>query len=108
MINELREIYSYVKPEELFVFNEEPCKFLTSTNRRDKRLLIKIEKQFSDRFAKIVDYFYDSLFLFEKDYKEVYNECLGRYIDLCERFADCRLIELNDHYFVKMYKPLEN
>jgi len=97
-----------VKPEGFVLLPDESFILDKATNRNQKRLLMKYVRKIHANIAELENYFYDSLFIDEKGYNEAYTECLDKYHEICERFRWVRGINMDEYYFVKLFKPLEN
>jgi hypothetical protein len=106
MLNNLRNIYAYVKPEGGIPLQEDCVILNRPTNRNGKRLLMGNVRKVHAQLAKLENSFYDSLFFSNKGYEEVYRECLLKYGEICDRYRT--KVDMDEHYFVKLFKPLEN
>lgn len=108
MLSELRQIYAYVKPEGNIPLQDEPFIINRVANRGDKRLVMKSVKPIHAKMAELENYFYNSLFYTDKTYKELYLECLLWYKSIYDQYSLKQGIRMDEYYFVKLFKPLEN
>lgn len=108
MLNNLRQIYAYVKPVGSVPLQEEPFVLNKATNRSEKRLLMRSVKPIHAKIAELENYFYNSLFFTDKCYAEIYREGLEMYKDIYEHFRFKKGINMDEYYFVKLFKPLED
>jgi hypothetical protein len=77
-------------------------------NRRERKAIEKIASPVHREMAELENIFYDQLFKTEKPYKQIYTECLNVFLALVEKYRFKGGISLDEYFFVKMYKPLEN
>lgn len=107
MLDKIRDIYATVKPTGGFNIDERPYSLKRAVNGRQRRLVMKTATKINRDVAELYNSFYNSLLYSDKDYKEVYNEHLLRWHKICEKYSMSEVLNFDEHYFVKLFKPIE-